>query len=468
MFLGPRPQHKEHAMAQPLDEWRRAFLRGTGALALGAAGARSDSAPRAGLYGGTDGPFDFDNPVPRFGTNCVKFDQQIRLFGKGSVTFGMGVADMDFHVAPVVTEALKKRLEHENWGYLDEVTTKADLAQVIVAWNRRRYGVEIDPASVELAAGVHPALISALQTFSPRGSRVLLQTPTYDGFYTDLAFSGTRPEESPLRLENGRYAMDFEDFERRISHDTNTFILCNPQNPTGNCWSAADLLRIGEICLRRRVVLLADEIHCDYVGRGHRYTPFASLRDRAVVDNSITFKAASKSFGLSAHKLGWFYSTNPDLMARVRANHRSDLSTLGIVANRAALTGGESWLDQATAYIERNQEFVQGFLSQQLPQIRATKPEATYLLWLDVSSVAEKIGSRQLAAEANRRKSPGAPDVTPEKMVERFFVEKAKVQLNPGSNYGRGGADHMRMNLATSRSQIQAALESLAAAVKAL
>ncbi|HEY6547314.1 MAG TPA: aminotransferase class I/II-fold pyridoxal phosphate-dependent enzyme [Vicinamibacteria bacterium] len=434
------------------------------------ASVASAAAPEPGAPGSGVVPastrFDFDTTYDRFGTDCVKFDQQIRIFGKDSVQIGMGVADMDFRAAPVITSALRARLQHENWGYLDEAKSKADMAEAIAAWNKRRYGVDIDPASIELAGGVHPALISALQTFSPRGSRVLLQTPTYDGFYTDLNFTGTRAEESPLRREGNRYSMDFEDFERRIGHDTNTFILCNPQNPTGNCWSAEDLLHIGEICLRRRVLLLADEIHCDYVTRGNRYTPFASLRNREVVDNSITFKAASKSFGLAAHKCGWFYSTNPDLMARVRANHRSDLSTLGLVANRAALTGGEAWLDQAVEYIDGNHDFVQRFLAAEVPAIKASKPEGTYLAWLDVTAVADRIGSKQLALEANRTKAKGAPDVTPERMVERFFVKQARVQLNPGSNYGLGGANHMRMNLATSRRLIEAALTNIAGALK--
>src|SRR4029450_7490130 len=183
-----------------------------------------------------------------------------------------------------------------------EVTT------LVASWNKRRYGVDIDPDSLVLSTGVQPGLIAALRTFSPPGSKVLLTTPTYNGFYSDLRFTRTIAEESPLKVVNGRYAFDFEDFERRISHDTNTFILCNPQNPTGNCWSAEALTKIGQICLRRRVVVLADEIHCDFVTKGNKYTPFASLPNKAIVDNSLTFKAASKSFCLAGHELagvGW-------------------------------------------------------------------------------------------------------------------------------------------------------------------
>ena len=174
---------ERQARSQILPEERRNGRRSLGAAS---AGARRGGRSQPPSFEAAGGRYDFDTVYNRFGTDCVKFDQQIRLFGKDSVQIGMGVADMDFKAAPCITKALKDRLEHENWGYLDEVKTKADMAEAIVAWNKRRYGVDIDPASIELATGVHPALISALQTFSPRGSRVLLQTPTYDGFYTDL------------------------------------------------------------------------------------------------------------------------------------------------------------------------------------------------------------------------------------------------------------------------------------------
>ncbi len=448
---------------------RRAFLKNAGGTAF--AGAVAIGTPQAAAKAGAaylspNGRYDFDTIYNRFGTDCVKFDQQIRVYGKDSVQIGMGVADMDFRAAPAITRALDDRLRHENWGYLDMTSAQRSMASAVVAWNKRRYGVDIDPETIELAAGVHPALISALQTFSSRGSKVLLQTPAYDGFYTDLRFTGTIAEEVPLRLRGGEYSMDFDEFERRIGHDTHTFILCNPHNPTGNCWSAADLTRIGEICLRRRVVLLADEIHCDFVTKGNKYTPFASLKNRDIVDNSITFKAASKSFGLAAHKVAWFYSTNPDLLARVRANHRADLSTLGIVANRAALTAGEDWLDQAVEYIDANHDFVRRFVAANIPMIKVAKAQGTYLAWLDVTAVADKIGARQQALQANRTKAAGAADVTPEKMVERFFVEQAKIQVNPGSSYGLGGANHMRLNVATSRNLVEAALTNIANALK--
>ena len=169
-----------------------------------------------------------------------------------------------------------------------------------------------------------------------------------------------------MKFVNGKFEMDFEEFERRISIDTHSFILCNPQNPTGNCWSPEDLLRIGEICLKHRVVVLADEIHCDWVSKGQKYTPFASLPNKAVVDNSITFKAASKSFGLAAHKIAWFYSTNPDCMARVEAAITAPTSTRSASSpTTRPITEGEEWLRQANEYVDGNHDFVGGLHQRQ-------------------------------------------------------------------------------------------------------
>jgi cystathionine beta-lyase len=449
---------------------RRAFLRNAGLTALAGAAAghpltAAESA--AALQTPSNGTFDFDTIYNRFGTDSTKFDQQIRVYGKDSVQVGMGIADIDFKAAPAITKAINERVKHENWGYLDMGKWTPMVTESVAAWNKRRYGVTIDPASMQISAGVHPALIAALKAFSPPGSKVLLQTPTYNGFYSDLRESQTIAEESPMKFVNGKFEMDFDDFERRISIDTHSFILCNPQNPTGNCWSAADLLRIGEICLKHRVVVLADEIHCDWVGKGQKYTPFASLSNKAVVDNSLTFKAASKSFGLAAHKVAWYYSTNPKLMERVDPHHRADLNTLGLVANLAAVTEGEEWLRQANAYVDANHDLVVNFINEKIaPMIKVHRAEGTYLTWLDVSGIAEKINSKKLADDYNRTKAANAPKLTPEQMVERYFVKTAKVHLNQGASYGKGGENHMRMNIGTSRKLVELALNNLAAACR--
>ena len=440
---------------------RRAFLRNAGMTAvLGAVGTRGAFAEEIDVAESAitgQQVYDFDEVYNRVGTDCTKWDSAIATYGE-EIEVGMGIADMDFRAPPCITKALAERCEHENWGYLRR---PASYVRSIVDWNSRRYGLDIDPSTVVLTTGVHPGLIAALHTFSPPGSRVLLTTPTYNGFYSDLRFTRTVASDSQMKVVDGKYSIDFEDFERR-ARTANVFILCNPQNPTGNCWSPEDLTRMGEICLEHRVVVLADEIHCDFVTKGNKYTPFASLPNREIVDNSLTFKAASKSFSLAAMKAAWYFSTNPDYLARVRTNTRADLSTLGMVANLAALTEGEDWLDQLLPYIDGNHDFAENYIRENIPLLDYTKAQGTYLAWLDVSQVVNRIGAKETAAKESRA---SGNTVTPETVIQRWFAENARVYLNPGLSYGTGGADHMRMNLATSRSLIKKALDNMGEAL---
>ena len=436
---------------------RRAFLKGVQMVAIAGAAGAGMPVPAAATVSG--GKYDFDTPYNRIGTDCVKWDQQIRLYGRDHIAVGMGVADMDFRVAPVITEALVKRVQHENWGYLD---MPESFPELIIDWNKRRYGIDIHRDWLLMSTGVHPSIVSALRAFSPRGSKVLMMTPIYDGFYGDIAAAGCTPEESPMKLVNGRYAMDFEELERHISEETKTLILCNPHNPTGNCWSADDLTTVGEICTKRGIVLLVDEIHCDLVTKGNKYTPFSTLSNREIVRNSITFKSASKSFSLSAMKCGWMFSENPDYIAKiVESGHSQDFNTIGMVATVAAYTRGEDWLQQVLSYLNDNHDYAASFIRANMPLVSYTKAQGTYLAWLDVTKVIERIGARELAAQTGK-------GVTPEVLVSRFFIQNAKVQINPGSNYGRAGAGHMRMNLATSRQTLELALANMTTALNRL
>ena len=455
------------AMSQGLG--RRSFLQNAGMTALlGAVSGGAPSVASAATSAFAPGTkFDFDTPYNRFGTMSVKYDSIIRQYGKDSIQVGMGIADIDFKAAPSITEALKKRMEHENWGYVDTPVILDEIAAKVAAWNKKHYGLDVDPKSVVVSMGVHPGIIATLKTFSPKGTKVLLTTPTYNGFYGDLTATQTLAEEVLLKKNpDSTFSLDFDAFEKQISLDTNTFILCNPQNPTGNCWSQADLLRIGEICLKHRVVVLADEIHCDFVAKGQKYTPFASLPNKAVVDNSVTFKAASKSFGLAAHKVAWYFSTNKDYMDRIKVNHRPDLNTLGMIANLGAYTPeGEEWLSQLVEYIDGNTSFANDFVNSKLPGVKTHKPQGTYLMWLDFTEMGEKLGLAKMADDYNRTKAADAPKLTKEQMLERHLVKNARVHLNAGNSYGKGSDHHMRMNVGTSRKTLELALNNLAAAL---
>jgi len=447
---------------------RRSFLRQAGMTIATALTAGSVEASPLQSLSGSNAPgtrFDFDTLPNRIGTDSTKWDQQIKLYGRDHVDVGMGIADMDFAPAPCITRAMMDRIQRDNWGYM---TMPDSHVESIVAWNRRRYGLEIDPKTVVHSPAVHPAIIATLRAFSPPGTRVLMPCPSYSGFYGDIRTVGCKPADVPFKIQDGRYVMDLEGLERTISQDTHTLILCNPQNPTGNVWSKDDLMAVGEICLRRRVVVLADEIHCDFVHAGNKYTPFATLPNEAVVRNSVTFKSASKSFNLVGTKCAYFFSTNPEYLARIRAWHREEITTLGVVAHRAAYTEGDGWLDQLRTYIDGNMTFVADYVAKNIPLVRMVKPQGTYLAWLDVSAVVDKVGARAAAEQQNRQRDPALSPLTPSHVMEKWFVEHARVQLNPGGGFGTGGAERMRMNCGTSRKMLERALGNLASALRAV
>jgi cystathionine beta-lyase len=352
-------------------------------------------------------------------------------------------------------------MRHENWGYLNRDLGFASLKEAISAWNSDRHGVAVHPESIVIANGVHPGLIAGITTFSPPGSRVLLMTPTYNGFYSDLTYTSTIANESEMVFENGRYHIDWDDLEARMTPDTHTMLLCNPQNPTGNVWSEEDLLRIGELCLKHEVVVLADEIHADFVRPGHRYTPFASLPDREIVDNSLTFKAITKSFNLPASKNAYWFSTNPVYLERARKNHRADINTLGVVANEAAYRHGADWLDQLLVYIDGNHAFVERYLAANLPQVRCTRAQGTFLSWLHFDGIMDAVGVAEMSAASQSTDSP----MTETQAFEAWLVANSGVQLNDGEGYGKGSERCMRMNIGTSRQLIELALDNMTAAI---
>jgi cystathionine beta-lyase len=460
---------------------RRSFLRNAGlsggVLALGplaaslAATGQASAAPMAG------GRYDFDTPYNRVGFDDIKWDGAIRTEHMSRIVAGMGIADMDFRCYPGITDALRKRIQHESWGYLDMGSPgPVAFQEGLINWNRKRYGITaMTKDNVGITTGVHAGIMATLRAYAPQGSKVLMATPIYNGFYYDIMGSKLIANESLMHYNNGRYEIDWDDFERRMTPDTKVSILCNPQNPVGRAWTKDELHRYGELCLKHNIKVLADEIHCDFITHGNKYTPFSTLDDKAIVANSITFKSGSKSFSLAAMKCAWFFTTDPEMFKAVSFWNRADLTTLGMMAEQAAYAGGENWLNQCVDYIDGNQAFANDYIKKNIPLIKVgQKPEGTYLAWLDISGVAQKIGAERLAEAENRKPQPisfltgKTTIVTQEDMVQHWLAKNAYVALEAGTSFGKGGQGHMRMNTATSRRTLTAALDSIAAATKNL
>jgi cystathionine beta-lyase len=442
---------------------RRNFLKSAGMTALaGAVGAGSASTAAAadGMPYLVDGKYDFDTVYDRVGTDCVKWDSQITAFGD-KVKIGMGIADTDFRAAPCIGEAMAERLQHENWGYISS-EAMASFRETIAEWNADRYDLEVDPNSIVVATGVHPGLVAAMKTYSPPMSKILMMTPTYNGFYSDVTNTQTIANESELIFEDGHYSIDWDDFEARMTADTQTLLLCNPQNPTGNVWTEEDLLRIGELCLKHQVVVLADEIHADFVRPGHKFTPFASLPDKDIVNNSLSFRAITKTFSMPASKNAYWFSTNEVMLERVKRNHQAGINTLGVVANEAAYKHGKEWLEQLLSYLDGNHTFVENFLKEKLPEVGYTKSEGTFLSWLHFDGIMEAVGVVEKSAASQMTDKP----MTETQAFEAWLVENSGVQLNDGEGYGKGSQRCMRMNIGCSRQTLNMALSNVAEAVR--
>jgi cystathionine beta-lyase len=248
-----------------------------------------------------------------------------------------------------------------------------------------------------------------------------------------------------------------------MTPDTASLLLCNPQNPTGNVWTEEELLRIGELCLKHQVVVLADEIHADFVrGDGKRYTPFSSLPDKAIVNNSLSFKAITKTFSMPASKNAYWYSTNPVLLQRVEKNHNAGINTLGIVANTAAYQHGADWLDQLLPYLDDNHTYVEDFIKENMPQVGYTKAQGTFLSWLHFDGIMDAVGVVEKSAASQMTDNP----MTETKVFEAWLVENSGVQLNNGASYGKGGERCMRMNIGCSREVLSMALNNIADALQ--
>jgi cystathionine beta-lyase len=440
---------------------RRTFIKSAGVAALAGAANTLKAAPQDTAADTTrhaapvNGRYDFDKVYDRVGSNCSRWDSPPRRYPDGQFQYGMGVASMDFECAPCITEALQERVQHHSWGYMSSTDS---LREAIVEWAGERHQVDLGIDELALSDGVYPGLVAALRSFVPAHGKVLLNTPVYSGFYTIARRANVQTVDSLMRYVNGRFEPDWEDLERKMTPDVRAMIVCNPQNPTGNVWTEDELLRIGRLCLDHDIVMLSDEIHCDVIRDGYAFTPVANLPDQAVVNNSLTFTAISKTFNLAGMKNAHYYSKNPTLLERVNQYHAAELSTLGVVATEAAYRHGADWFEQANAYMDNTHTLIERFISEQMPSVGYTRNEGTYMTFLDFSKVLDAIDAREQAAIHGKE--------SPEHYFQDWLVHKSGVYLNPGSNYGLGGEGHMRMNIASSQLVIQEVLEAMASALR--
>ena len=387
--------------------------------------------------------YNFDEVIDRGGTSAIKVEGLQENWGRTDL-IPLWVADMDFATAPFVTEAIRKRCEHPVLGY----TSKPDSYYLaIINWNKVRYGLEVEKEMIHFVPGIVPGLGMALNTFTEKGDKVMIQPPVYGPFHW-LNTRGDRTlVTNPLKLIDGMYRMDMEAFRRDIK-GCKVFILCNPHNPGGVVWTEEELKEVAEICYEEGVLVFSDEIHADLTLPPYKHRPFAMVSEKARM-NCVTFMSPSKAFNMPGLTASHALIFNPKLRRKFHAYLESCELDLGHVfaflAIEAAYTHGTEWLDQCLAYIQGNIDYVDEFLKLHTPKIKAIRPQASFLVWLDCREMG-------LAQDA----------------LNDFFVDKAHLALNNGVAFGEEGEGFMRLNVASPRSVLEKAMKQLADAYAAL
>lgn len=371
--------------------------------------------------------YDFDEIIDRRGANCVKWDS-----AENPDVLPMWVADMDFRTAPPIIEALSRRVDHGVFGY---TRVPQSYYESITGWFARRHGWNINNDWIIYTSGVVPALSAIIKALTAPGDKVLIQTPVYNCFFSSIRNNGCEIVESPLVYADNTYSIDFEDLERKVSDPkVKAMILCNPHNPAGRVWSRDELIRIGEICIRHDVVVIADEIHCEIVMPGYEYTPFASISEE-FSRHSVSCVSPSKAFNIAGLQIANIVCADAGRRAKINRainiNEVCDVNPFGVIALQAAYNEGAEWLDQLLEYIYGNYEYMRRFCEEHLPYFPITKLEGTYLVWMD----CRKFG--MTSAE-----------------LEKALIQDAKLWLNAGTMYGKDGEGFMRWNIACPRTRM--------------
>ena len=387
--------------------------------------------------------YDFSQVIERNNTLSIKYDFA-KERKKPSDLLSLWVADMDFPVAQEIKEALIERCNHGIFGYSE---VKTPYYEVIAKWYQEKFNWSTKKQWLVKTPGVVAAIANAIRAFTNIGDAVLIQKPVYYPFFLTIEDNQRKVVNNSLVYKNGRYEMDFVDFEEKIiSHKVKLFVLCSPHNPVGRVWNKEELLKLGDICLKHKVIVVADEIHADFVYQGHQHQVFANLKTD-YQEITVTCTAPSKTFNIAGLQVSNIFIANENLRKKfkqeLKKTANADINVMGLIACQAAYSQGEDWLRQVKIYIAENLEYVKTFLRDNLPQVKLVEPEGTYLLWLDF---------REL-------------NLTEEEL-EDLIINKAKLWLDGGTMFGTEGVGFQRINIACPQKILIQAFTQLKEALK--
>lgn len=385
--------------------------------------------------------YNFDELIDRRNTGAVKTDLCKKMFGTDDL-IPLWVADMDFRTPDFIIDAINNRCKHPILGY---TVPDEEYFNSIIRWIDARHGWKLERSWLGFLPGIVPGLAFAVNALTQTGDQIIIQPPVYPPFIHVPSKNDRELIYNPLKVVDGRFEMDLEDLEYKITDRTRMFILCNPHNPGGRTWDADTLIKVAEICHKHGVLVVSDEIHSDMALPGNVHTPFASVSELAE-QNSITYMAPSKTFNMAGLVSSSYIIPNGEIRKKFSDfMNNSELANGNIfayVAAQAAYENGTEWLTEMIRYIQGNVNYIVEFLEKNVPQIKPMIPQASFLIWLDCAGL--EMNSHQL---------------------QDFMVKEARLGLNKGTTFGPGGEQHLRLNIGCSREVLKQAMEQLKSAI---
>jgi cysteine-S-conjugate beta-lyase len=382
--------------------------------------------------------YDFDEIIDRRGTSCVKYDMLDEIFGNGDA-LPLWVADTDFRVPDFITDALRDRISHEVLGY---TYRPESYYEAIINWMSSRHGWKITREMISFSPGVVSGVTMLIKAFSEPGDKVIVQPPVYFPFFGIIKGSGRKIVENPLILRNGRYYFDFDNLKKNIDKKTKLLILCSPHNPGGMVWSRDELKELGQICLQNGIKIISDEIHADLVHKGYDHTPLPMISDELAMNCAVCM-APSKTFNIAGLSSALVIIPDNTIRSKyekvIHTLHLEGGNIFGNIATEAAYSNGSEWLDQLMDYLHSNYLFLESYIQEKLPLVKVMKPEATFLVWLDLREYGLS-----------------------ESEMTKLLIHDAGVALNQGSRFGTGGEGFFRLNFGCPRLILEEGLNRIA------
>lgn len=388
--------------------------------------------------------YNFDEIIDRHHTDAIKIERCKALFGTEDV-LPLWVADMDFRTPDFIIDTIKERCEHPIFGYSK---MPVGFIPALTKWIKKLHNWEVKDEWVGFVPGIVSAIAFSIDIYTSVGDEIIVQPPVYYPFMSVVKNADRNLVFNQLKTIDGKFEMDFEDLEHKITSKTKMLILCNPHNPGGRAWDEATLIKLTDICAKNNILVVSDEIHSDLVLTGYKHTPFASVSEIAA-NISLTFMAPTKTFNMPGLVSSSYIIPNNDLRNKyakyLEKIEQAGANIFAYLTTEAAYSKGEEWREQMLEYVEDNIKFIADFLKLQIPDVKPMIPEATYLVWLNCEGL--KMNTDEL---------------------HKFFALQAGLGLNKGTVFGPGGEHHLRLNAACPRSILEKAMNQLLEAVNRL